>query len=186
MLTGSNSLTQLKLNTENNEELNVIRHSPYISDDQLLSYRSNNQNGLSIFSLICQSFHAKFDYIKLLIEKIQFNDCALQLGCLQGTWVPFDTDLSLYVIPDYHLISTSRYASSHGGLIMYLSKTWDYSIKTCDTTSKIWERQIVAIFNPSANQRRKIIVGNIYRPPNNSRENFNIFIIEFNDTLLEF
>ena len=87
-----------------------------------------------------------------------------------------DTDLSLYMTPDYHLISTSHCASSHGGLIMYLSKKWDYSIKTYDTTSKIWERQIVDIFNPNANQRRKIIVGNIYRPPNNSRENFTIFI----------
>ena len=86
----------------------------------------------------------------------------------------------------YHLISTSHYASSHGGLIMYLSKKWDYFIKTCDTTSKIWERQIVEIFNPNAIQRRKIIVGNIYRPPNNYRKNFNIFINEFNDTLLEF
>ena len=90
------------------------------------------------------------------------------------------------MIPGYHLISTSHYASSHGGLIMYLSKKWDYSIKTCDTTSKIWERQIVEIFNPNAIQRRKITVGNIYRPPNNSRENFNIFLNEFNDTLLEF
>ena len=77
-------------------------------------------------------------------------------------------------------------ASSHGGFIMYLSKKWHYSIKTCDTTSKIWERQIVEIINPNASHRRKIIVGNIYRPPNNSRENFKIFINGFKDTLLEF
>ena len=49
-LNSSNSLTHL-LNTDDNEELNVIRHSPYISDDQLLQYRSNKQNGLSIFSV---------------------------------------------------------------------------------------------------------------------------------------
>ena len=184
-LNSSNSLTHL-LNTDDNEELNVIRHSPYISDDQLLQYRSITQNGLSVFSLNCQSLHAKFDYIKLLIETFQLKNCALQVVCLQETWVSSDTDLSLYMIPGYHLISTSHYASSHGGLIMYLSKKWDYSIKTCDTTSNIWERQIVEIFNPNASQRRKIIVGNIYRPPNNSRENFNIFINKFNDTLLEF
>ena len=184
-LNSSNSLTHL-LNTDDNEELNVIRHSPYISDDQLLQYRSNTQNGLSVFRLNCQSLLAKFDYIKLLIETFQLKNCALQVVCLQETWVSSDTDLSLYMIPGYHLISTSHYASSHGGLIMYLSKKWDYSIKTCDTTSNIWERQIVEIFNPNASQRRKIIVGNIYRPPNNSRENFNIFINEFNDTLLEF
>ena len=166
--------------------MNVIRHSPYISDDQLLQYRSNKQNGLSIFSLNCQSLHAKFGYIKLLIEKFQVKNCALQVVSLQETWVSSDTDLSLYMIPGYHLIYISHYASSHGGFILYLSKKWDYSIKTCDTTSKIWERQIVKIINPSASQRRKIIVGNIYRPPNNSRVNFNIFINGFKDTLLEF
>ena len=65
------------------------------------------------------------------------------------------------MIPGYHLISSSHYASSNGGLLMYLGKKWDYSIKTRDTTSEIWERQIVEIFNPNASQRRKIIAGNI-------------------------
>ena len=134
-LNSSNALTHL-LNTDDNEELNIIRHSPYISDDHLLQYRSNKQNGLSIFSLNCQS-SCKNDYIKLLIEKFQLKNCALQLVCLQETWVSSDTELSLYMIPGYHLISTSHYASNHGGLIMYFSKQWDYSIKTCDTTSKI-------------------------------------------------
>ena len=165
---------------------NLSYDTHHISDDQLLQYRSNKQNGLSIFNLNCESLYAKFDYIKLLIEIFQLKNCALQVVCLQETWVSSDTDLSPYMIPGYHLISISHYASSHGGFIMYLSKKWHYSIKTCDTTSKIWERQIVEIIDPNASHRRKIIVGNIYRPPNNSRENFKIFINGFKDTLLEF
>ena len=82
-LNSSNSPTHL-LNTDDNEELNVIRQSPYISDDQLLQYRSNKQNGLSIFGLNCQSLHAKFDYIKLLIKKFQLKNCVLQVVCLQN------------------------------------------------------------------------------------------------------
>ena len=115
------SLTHL-LHSENSDELNVIRHSPYISDDELFEQRVNCKNGLSILSLNCQSLHAKFDYIKLLIEKFMHNNCPLQVLCLQETWISSGTDLSPYIIPGYHLISTPHYASSHGGLLIYLSE----------------------------------------------------------------
>ena len=72
----TNLLTHL-LHSENNEELNEIRHSPYISDDELFQQRVNCKNGLSILSLNCQSLQAKFDYIKLLIDKFVHNNCLL-------------------------------------------------------------------------------------------------------------
>ena len=80
----SNSFTHM-LNTENSDELNVIRYSPYITDDLLLQSRENRKR-LSIVSLNCQSLHAKFDYIRLLIDKFMKNDCPLQAICLQETW----------------------------------------------------------------------------------------------------
>ena len=58
----------IMLNTENSDELNVIRYSPYITDDLLLQSRENRKR-LSIVSLNRQSLHAKFDYIRLLNEK---------------------------------------------------------------------------------------------------------------------
>ena len=178
------SLTHL-LHSENSDELNVIRHSPYISDDELFQQRVNCKNGLSILSLNCQSLHAKFDYIKLLIEKFMHNNCPLQVLCLQETWISSGTDLSPYIIPGYHLISTPHYASSHGGLLIYLSEKWDYTIKSNDTVSKLWERQIIEIFDPNKKLRRKIVIGNIYRPPYNSTDNLTNFLSEFSATLIE-
>ena len=52
------------LNTKNSDELNVVRYSPYITDDLLLQSRENRKR-LSIVSLNCQSLHANlitFDY----------------------------------------------------------------------------------------------------------------------------
>ena len=72
----ANSLTHL-LHSENNEELNEIRHSPYISDDELFQQRVNCKNGLSIISLNCQSLQTKFDDIKLPIDKFVTNNCLL-------------------------------------------------------------------------------------------------------------
>ena len=80
----ANSLTHL-LHSENSEELNEIRHSQYISDVELFQRRENYKNGLSVLSLNCQSLTAKFDYIKLLIDKFVHNKCHLQVVCLQET-----------------------------------------------------------------------------------------------------
>ena len=80
-----NLLTHL-LNTEDTDELNIIRHSPYYSDDDLLQSSTFHKNGLSILSLNCQSLHAKFDNIKSLIDKFAANNCPLQVLCLQESW----------------------------------------------------------------------------------------------------
>ena len=86
---------------------------------------------MNILSMNWQSLHAKFDYVILhvLIEKFKNNNCALQVVCLQESWFSADTGLSLYMIPGYHLISTGRYTSNHGELVIYLKTNWDYKEK---------------------------------------------------------
>ena len=124
----------------------------------------NFTTSMNILSMNCQSLHAKFDYVGLLIDKFKNNNCALQVVCLQESWFSADTDLSLYMIPGYHLISTGRYASNHVGLVIYLNTNWDYKVKSDDTVSKLSERQIVEIIDPNNKLRKKIIVGNIDLP----------------------
>ena len=183
-LNALNSLTHL-LNTEDTDELNIIRHSPYMSDDELIQSRLHYTNGLSILSLNCQSLQAKFDYIKVLIDKFCDSNHPIQVICLQETWFSANTDLSPYIIPGYHIISTGCYASNHGGLVIYLNDIWTIDIITCDTDSHIWERQIIEITNPSNIAGKKITIGNIYRPPYNLQDNIDTFMAEFNTTLLQ-
>ena len=71
------------LNTSDSDELNVIQHSPYFSDDDLLQSSIHTNNGLSILSLNCQSLYAKFDYVKLLTEKFAASNRLLQVLCFQ-------------------------------------------------------------------------------------------------------
>ena len=71
-----NSLTHL-LNSFDTDELNIIQHSPYISDEELIQSRIRVMNRLTILILYCQSLHAKFDYIKLLTEKFMSKNCPL-------------------------------------------------------------------------------------------------------------
>ena len=180
-----NSLTHL-LNSSDTDELNIIQHSPYMSDEELIQSRIRVMNGLNILSLNCQSLHAKFDYIKLLTEKFMSKNCPLQVICLQETWFTSNTDLSLYEMPGYHMINTGRCASNHGGLLIYLNKRWTYKIRNCVTDSQIWEKQIIEIFHPNTFGRRGIMIGNIYRPPYNTRDNYDTFSKEFNAMLQEY
>ena len=180
-----NSLTHL-LNASDTDELNIIQHSSYMSDEELIQSRIHVKNGMSIFSLNCQSLHAKFDYIKLLTLNFMSDNCPLHVICLQETWFASDTDLSLYEMPGYHMINTGRCASNHGGLLIYLNKMWTYKIRSCLTDYQIWEKQIIKIFYSNSTGRRGIIIGNIYRPPYNTRDNYDTFSVEFNAMLQEY
>ena len=56
------------------------------------------------------------------------------------------------------MISTGHYASNHGGLVIYLHKKWDYVLKTCNTVSKLWERQIIEVSDPTNTFKRNIFI----------------------------
>ena len=84
------------------------------------------------------------------------------------------------------MISTGHYASNHGGLVIYLNDSWNYKLKSCQTDSQVWEKQIIEIFNPNNLTKKAIIIGNVYRPPYNSRDSYTTFSFEFNAMLLEY
>ena len=88
-----------------------LHHCPYFGDDELINSSVHDKYTFSIVSLNCQSLYAKFDYIKVLVNKFINNNTPIQVGllCLQESWFFTDTDLSLYKIPDYHMISTGHY-----------------------------------------------------------------------------
>ena len=76
-----NSLTLL-LNTAESEELNAIQHSPYFGDDELINSNVHDKYNFSIVSLNCRSLHAKFDYIKVFVDKCINNNAPIQVLCL--------------------------------------------------------------------------------------------------------
>ena len=63
---------------------------------------------------------------------------------------------------------------------------WTSKIRSCLTDSQIWEKQIIKICHPNYTERRGIIIGNIYRPPYNTRDNYDTLSVEFNAMLQEY
>ena len=84
------------------------------------------------------------------------------------------------------MINTARCASNHGGLLIYLNEMWTYKIRKCLTDSQIWEKQIIKISNLNTTGRRGIIIGDIYRPPYNTRDYIDTFSVEINVVLHEY
>ena len=115
-----NSLTHL-LDTDHNEQLNCIKHSSYYEADEFIESIATQQNGFLYMSLNCYSLNAKFTYVKLLIEKFKNKNCPIQALALQETWCSNATDLSLYNIPGYQMISVGHHASTRGGLVIVIN-----------------------------------------------------------------
>ena len=78
-------------------------------DDLVVQSPENCNKEMSNARLNCQSLHAKFDYIQLVVDKFVNNNCALPVMYLQTSWCSSDTDLFLYIIPGCHNLHWALY-----------------------------------------------------------------------------
>ena len=67
--------------------------------------------------------------------------------------------------------------SSHGGLAIYVSEKFNCSNIDLNINSQIWEGQLIEIANIESN--KSLILGNVYRPPNNTNNLYESFTNEF-------
>ena len=92
------------------------------------------------------------------------------------TCVSENDDLSFIQLTGYNCISQGKSCSSKGGLLIYIDKCFDYEIKMNLYMYEQWEGQIIKITGGGLSQ--SVTIGNIYRPPRPSIENYNEFISE--------
>ena len=129
-LTNLNSLIHLLDFDDNYNDLaKSIQPSKYYSEDVFME--KSDSNSCIIMSLNCQSLHAKFSQIKLLVDTFSENGTPIQVLCLQETWFENsdNIDLGLYHIDNYHFVTKNRYATAHGGLAYYIHSTSNYKVK---------------------------------------------------------
>ena len=102
--------------------------------------------------------------------------------CQQETWTSKKDDVSLFHLPNYKLFHTGKSCSSHGGLFMcmYVHERFKATQFYMAFTSTTWEGQCVKI-TQSQPYAKQHIIGNIYRPPFEGSDDFNLFLQEFND-----
>ena len=183
-LDSHNSLTNLLENDD--DEFNTIKMSPYYADvDTCIASDLHRNAAFNYVSLNCGGLNVKYDYVKLFIEKFSAIDHPIQAMALQEKCFSNETDLALYQIPGYQLISIGHHASIKGGLVIYLHDSWNFKIVHSNKNSQIWESLIIEISNPCNGSAPTIILGNIYRPPKSGRNELDTFNTEFNQVLLD-
>ena len=84
----------------------------------------------------------------------------------------------LYQIKGYNCIYQNKSSSNKGGLVIYLRDISKYKVKLNFNTSNIWKGLSIEITGDSL--KKKVILGNLYRPPNNILANYRQFIEELN------
>ena len=127
-------------------------------------------------------FNAKIDEIKIQIQQIHNNGTEIYDICLQETWLSNELDTSLVEIRGFQLISQGKCCSSRAGLFIYLQNNINYKVLQICPTSTIWEGQFIEIIGNNV-PPTKMVLGNIYRPPVDTNENYKQFISEFTPLL---
>ena len=80
-------------------------------------------------------------------------------------------------------LSQGKIYSSHAGLAIYLSSIYNYKCLDIYKKLNIWEGQFIEVTSNTIN--KKIILGNIWRPPRDIIENYQTFIEELYHKLVD-
>ena len=155
----------------------IIKHSPYYNDHNLNNLFLKKGNIFNILSLNSQSINAKFDQINIKLQELKNNGYEFSAICLQETWLTDNSDTSHFMINGYSLISQGKICTAHGGLAIYLCNKYDYNSIKIYQNSQVWEGQFIEIIGKQLD--KKVILGNIYRPPGHNNETCQTFINEF-------
>ena len=156
----------------------IYEHSPYYDDELLINTLKERAKNFKILSLNIQSLHSKFDLLKAFLENFQISGCEFSAVCLQETWLKEFHDLSLLEIKGYNLVTRFPSCSIHGGVCIYLKNSINYRILDLFGNSDIWDGQFIEVnvSNFSENHTKKVVIGNIYRPPRNNIDNLKTFV----------
>jgi len=169
------------------EAPSIFEHSPYLDNEGLNNVFNANSDSFKVFSLNCQSLNSKFDELKIYIESCCFNN--YHAICLQETWLSDSADVSLLQLNGYNLIWKGKSASQHGGVAIYLKDSLKFKLLSLSSQSNVWDGLFVEVqlnhLNCSS-VKKSLVIGNIYRPPRDTLEEYTNFISELDKILHDF
>ena len=127
-----------------------------------------------------QSINAKIDELKAFVIEMEHLNFQFDAICLQETWLDDTQDTSLIQLDNYTLITQSKSSSSKGGLLIYLNNKYRYKTITTPNHSTDWENQLIKITGGILHHK-SLLLGNIYRPPNDLNYKYEQFSNEFSE-----
>ena len=172
-----NNLSNIIQHLGNNEEPeHNYPTSYYFNIEDYISQIPKNDSIFSVISLNIECLSAKFDKLCAFLQILCDSNIRFSAIVIQETWLPENFDYSFYSIPGYNAIYQGYVCGKKGGLITYVEEKFTISRRNLYTHSRHWEGLFIDIMHD--NLSKKIILGNIYRPPrdNNSNKQIDLFL----------
>ena len=159
----------------------LFAHSPYYDNESAIQLLKCKTDVLSILSLNSQSLQSKFDQLQIYVKMFEDELCPFTVICLQETWIKDNYDVSLLQLEGYTFIHETSSCSAHGGVAIYLRGNIEYKIVNVSRDRNIWDGLFIEIIFAQDNVKRKLIIGNIYRPPRDIANNYDTFYNDLNE-----
>jgi len=175
-----NNLIQ-SLSPESENELDLLSETKYYSDIDYRNLLKQTNCNITILNLNCLNLKTRFDHLKLFLAEV---DIDAQITCitLQGTCFDEHTDLNMYSIPGYSLISEAYRISSHCGVAIYIHDDYSYERIFINNVSNVFEHLTFEIWQNNITCK-KYLISSVYRPPTNLVEDLTTFIDDFTSFL---
>ena len=167
----------------------IIEQSPYYDNEKAIELLREKQNMLTLLSLNCQSLHSKFPQLQGYLKNMENFNFNFSIICVQETWLSLEHDDTLYQLDGYNFVQTVRRCSTHGGVGIYIKNSLNYKVLPYIGNVDIWDGIFIEFYLSDTNnitQKKKVVLGNIYRPPRTISENYKIFYDEIQEILSQY
>ena len=162
------SSEELNYETDSDQHLPPVPLSKYITESQLNDIMKKfSKDTFSTLHLNIRSISKHFDELQILLNNQ--NKHSFSVIGLSETWLSSNTNLP-FAIHGYDFIVNNRVKKSGGGVALYLSHYFKYTVlDELNFMNDFIESLFVEITIPHC---KNIIVGIIYRPPNSNSNDF--------------
>ncbi len=160
------------------DETDILRHSPYYSQNQFVRLLSS-EPGLCIMDLNICNAYTKFSELEIFIQSVNVQH-PVSVICLNECWLTKNSDVSMLNIPGYKLFHHigNVPGHSHCGLIIYVHEQYTCNEIVIDQVCEGWEYMCLEIAHVKP-RSKKYIVSNVYRPPEREVQELDTFIEQF-------
>ena len=163
-------IEQLNQSDSNDNNLTTICDvdSKYceMEDMQYISPK-NIKPKLTALHINMHSLPAKFDQLNLLLYKLKQANTYIHCILLCETFLN-DNNSSLFPIPGYNFICKNRQNSTRGGIAIYIREEISYTVR--GYLAVHIESEFESLIIEINIQRKKNIIGDIYRVPNTNEQ----------------
>ena len=152
-----------------------IKNCKYYTSDEFLNMKLTNDNPLrtteinnnnfSLLHINSRSINKNFDSVGTFLDSL--NKFSFSVIGISETWLNSNSP-DMFNIPNYHMLHVDRKNGRGGGVALYIHSIFRYKLRSDIYIDGI-ENAFIEIDNKSG---KNIIVGILYRPPNNNINNF--------------